>query len=292
MSLKKRRSVALSVISGALIISTVLFVVAGNRVDSPAGAEARAADAGQRQEAGSTTGQPLYVQRGALLPGLREALKAAGDRMERPGKERLVMAGSLTRGGDSQASPVRLIFEFPGRLRFEEQAGARNRVVIFDGRGGAAGGQAPGGADEELIQTLVYDSVEHFFAGQMRGVATRPLGPDFRAEGDILAGGEGGPSYDVYEVTETVSAGGEAREQTRLYYFNSGTRLLEKIQYQLVRNGAEARVEVRLGGWHEVQGQMLPASVVRLENDSPVLTLSITSTSIAPRAADGIFGNQ
>lgn len=289
MSLKHRRSVALSLASCAIILATVLF--AGGRVDSSAGAAVARAAAGPQQEAGETAAQPLYVQRGALRPGLRDALKATGDRTERPGKERLVMAGTLARGGGSQSSPVSLVLEFPDRLRLEEQVNGQSRVITFDGQSASTtGGEALTNADRDLIETLVFDSAEHFFIGQMRGVATRALGSNFRSEGDIAAGGDGGPSYEVYEVTET--AGGEPREQTRLYYFNCDTRLLEKVQYQFARDGGHVGVEVRLGGWHEVQGQKVPASVVRLENNSPVLTVAVTSTSISPRADDGIFGIQ
>jgi hypothetical protein len=292
MSLKHRRSVALSIIAGALILSTVLIAAAVGKVDFPAGAIAPPAGTGPQQESGETSDQPVYVERNSLPPGLRDTLKAAGDRMEKPGKERLIMAGTLARGGDSQSSPVGLILEYPGRLRFEEQTGGQTRVITFDGQSAAVGGGALSGADEDLIETLVYDSVEHFFAGQIRGVATRSLGRDFRSEGEVAAGGEGGTAYDVYEVTETVNAGGEPREQAKLYHFNSDTRLLEKVQYGIVRNGAEVGVEVRLNGWQEVQGQKLPTSVIRLENNFPVLTLTLTSTTIAPRAADGTFGNQ
>jgi hypothetical protein len=291
--MKHRKSAGLLIISGALFLATLLFASAGPKVEISAAGAMSAGAPEPQQEANGAADQGLYVRRDSLLPGLRDALNIAGDRMEKPGKERLVMAGTLTRGGDSQASPVSLILEFPGRLRFEEQANGQNRIVTFDGQSiTASGGESLSGADTDLVETLVYDSVDHFFIGQMRGAATRSLGSNFRSEGDLAAGGQGGPSYDVYEVTETVSLGGGAREQARLYHFNSDTRLLEKVQYQLVRNGGEVKVEVQLGGWHEVQGQKLPTSVIRLENNFPVLTLVVTSTSIAPHAEDGTFGNQ
>ena len=275
-------------LSAVALTLALLFAATQATVKTPA-------DAAPRPEAPASNAddEPLYVERSSLLPGLREVLKTAGDRMERPGKERLVMACTLARGGVSQSSPAALTLEFPGRLRLEEQSGGQARVVTFDGQGAAViGGAALGRADEDLIETLVYDSVEHFFVGQVRGAATRPLGPNFQSEGDLAAGGDGGPSYDVYELTETVRVGGEPRERVKLYYFNSDTRLLEKVQYQVQRDGAEVRVEVRLGGWHTVQGQKLPASVVRVENNFPVLAIAVTSTAIAPRADDRIFGNQ
>lgn len=275
-------------LSPVALTLALLFVATPATLKTPAEAAPR-----QQAPASDAEDEPLYVERSSLPPGLREILKTAGDRTERPGKERLVMAVALTRGVGSQSSPAGLTVEFPGRLRLEEQSGGQTRVIIFDGQSAtAAGGEALGRADEDLIETLVYDSVEHFFVGQARGAATRPLGPDFQSEGDLAAGGDGGPSYEVYEVTEAVNVGGGPRERVKLYHFNSDTRLLEKVQYQLQRDGAAVAVEVRLGGWHAVQGQKLPARVVRLENNFPVLTLDITSTTIAPRADDHIFDNQ
>ena len=280
-----------SLVSVIALTLATLFAAIPSTVKSPL--SAAAALRPEAVDSGGDDDHPLYVERSSLRPGLRDALKTLGGRMEEPGKERLVMTGTLVRGSGSQSSPISLVLEFADRLRLEEQVDGQSRAVIFDGQNAAVTGEeALSGADRDLIETLVCDSVEHFFAGQMRGVATRSLGSNFRSEGDIAAGADSGPSYEAYEVTETVNVGGEPREQTKLYYFNTDTRLLEKVQYQLARNGGQVAVEVRLGGWHEVQGQKLPASIVRLENNSPVLTVTITSTSIAQRADDGIFGAQ
>src|SRR5215213_5286196 len=157
MSLKHGRSARLFIISCALILTTFLFATSGMRVESSAGVSTA------QQDAGETIDETPYVQRSSLLPGLRDALKAAGDRMDKPGKERLVRAGTLTRGSELQASPVSLALEFPDRLRVEEQTGAQSRVITFDGQSATLnGGEALSGADEDLVETLVYDSAEHF----------------------------------------------------------------------------------------------------------------------------------
>lgn len=233
----------------------------------------------------------LYVQRNSLRPKLRDTLKVAGDRMEKPGKERLVLTGTLSRAGDSQPSPVGLILEFPNRVRLEERSGGSHQVTTFNQDATDDGGRELGRKDADLIETLVFDSVEHFFAGQMQGVATRFLGPRFRLD-DGTAVGYDGPFYDLYEVTEDIKVGRETRQQVKLYYFNSDTQLLEIVRYQLMRDGYETAVEVRLSDWREAQGQKVPSRIVRLENNAQVWSLSFTTTNIIPRADDGIFGGQ
>src|SRR6266508_1100186 len=52
-----------------------------------------------------------YVRPGALWPQLRWNLKALGDRLQRPGKEQVIMTGNLTRAGVSAPVPVALNIE-------------------------------------------------------------------------------------------------------------------------------------------------------------------------------------
>src|SRR5712664_1178584 len=147
----------------------------------------------------STTGQ-AYVRAGQLWPQLRWHLKALGDRIEKPGKERITIAGTIKRAGDSQALPMALTLEFPDRLRLTVQDGVQQRVVTFNGQAAASVGSALTSSERELIETLVYDTAEHFFGGQSRGTATRSLGEHFRLDNDAQVNGRG-PFYDVYQTT-------------------------------------------------------------------------------------------
>src|SRR5262249_28920396 len=122
-----------------------------------------------------------YVRRARLWPQLRETLNALGDRLEKPGKERLILVGTLRRQNNSQAIPFRLFLEPPRRMRLEEQ-GARPRVSGFDGGEGWALGAALSDADQEIIETLVFDSADQFFLAQTQGFATRALGRRFRLD--------------------------------------------------------------------------------------------------------------
>ena len=74
--------------------------------------------AGQSAE----SGQAEYLRRSRLRSRLREALTLFGDRLERPGKERLTLAGTLRLASPADL-PFRAVWELPGRLRIETPLG-------------------------------------------------------------------------------------------------------------------------------------------------------------------------
>jgi hypothetical protein len=75
----------------------------------------------------------------------------------------------------------------------------------------------------------------------------------------------------------------------KLYYFNSATLLLERVRYRITRNGAPVNVETLIGGWQKVSSQHAPGKITRLENNTPVMILTVTAASLNPRVADGAF---
>ena len=145
--------------------------------------------------------------------GAGRVLEIMGDRLQVVGKERLDLLGVLTRAGQS-AVGVRILWEFPGKVRLEKQLGAepdpsKDELLVYDGAGNLRKKRGTAAlADEDLIEMLVYDSVEGFFIGQWEGFATRFLGARFHrrdAEGNRV-----GPDYDLYEVINEVRVVGLA----------------------------------------------------------------------------------
>ena len=230
-----------------------------------------------------------YVRAGQLWPQLRWNLKALGDRLEKRGKERLTLTGTLSRAGDAAPVPVLLILEFPNRLRLDIQERGPHHVITFNGERASKGGGALDKREEDLIETLIYDTAEHFFAGQTRGTVMRCLGQRFRAD-DGTTPNYTGPYYDLYEVSDQIKASPDARFQSKVFYFNSDTLLLERVRYQIMRNGAPVEVETRISNWQQAQGQQAPRRIVRLENGQPALVLTITGLAIGQRVDDGSFG--
>jgi hypothetical protein len=229
----------------------------------------------------------IYIQRGLLQSKLHNVLNALGDRLEKPGKERLTVVGTLSRRDNPQVMPFRLLLEWPRRMRLEEQ-GAQRRAVSFDGSNGRSYGAPFSSADQGLIETLVFDSADNFFLGQMQGVATRMLGSRFRLD-DGTTVNYTGPFYDIYQTTDRINVGTIDRKQSKLFYFNSDTKLLERVYYQVKDNGATTDVEVRLDGWRKEYGPSFPGSIERLENKQPVFSLTIISVTAGPHLADGAF---
>ena len=230
-----------------------------------------------------------YVRSARLWPQLRWHLKTLGDRIEKPGKERVIITGTIKRAGDSQALPMALVLEYPERLRLVIQDGVQQRVITFNGREANGVGAPPNARERELIETLVYDTAEHFLASQTQGAAMRILGQRFRAD-DGTTPNYGGPYYDLYEVSDQIKAAPDARTLSKVFYFDSDTLLLQKVRYQILRNGAPVAVETRLSNWQSAQGQQIPRRITRFENNEAVLALTITSLAMTPRVDDGSFG--
>jgi hypothetical protein len=234
--------------------------------------------------AASTIAGRRYVRRASLWPQLQSNLKALGDRLEKPGKERLTLIGTLSLEGQTQ--PVLLVLEFPDRLRLELQRGAQRYVITFDGKRAAKTGGALDQFEEDLVETLVDDSAEHFFSGQGNGLATRFLGSRFRGD-DGKQPNYTGPFYDIYQTHEQFKHGATTSEETKVYCFDSRTLLLERVAYR--DPVSQAPVEIRIAGWREVQGQQAPTQIVRIQEGRPALTLIVSSASLGPALTDGIF---
>jgi hypothetical protein len=233
-----------------------------------------------------TPNQNSYIRRGLLQSRLRDAMVDLGDRLEKPGKERLTLVGTLRQPRNPGAIPFRLFQEFPRRMRLEEQ-GSQARTIGFDGSRGWGLGAALGDAELEMIETLIFDSVDHFFLGQMEGLAMRALGTRFRLDDGTTR--YAGPFYDIYEVADYIAIGSANRRQPKLFYVNSDTRRFERVRYRINRGGAGVNVEIRLDNWRKVGDQLLPHSIERLENDQSALTLNIATAIVGPRQNDGIF---
>jgi hypothetical protein len=228
-----------------------------------------------------------YVQRARLWPQLRYASEILGDRLEKPGKERLILIGALSRASKKNENrPARLILEFPDRLRLEEQDG----VTIYNSDFASSNG-ALNKNEQDEVESLIFDFVDHFFAAQMQGAATRFLGSRFRLD-DGSDPHYAGPFYEIYQVTDRIAVKQEFREQPKLYYFNSDSLLLERVRYQIERDDEPIKVEVMISGWRKVDGQQIPAAITRTENGEPVLSLSTTSAAVGGKQNDGLFGAQ
>ena len=193
------------------------------------------------------------------------------------------MTGTLSRASESVRTPFVLTRESPGHLRLEEQNGDNRRVIVFDVNNKERITHESREAND--IETLSFDTAEYFFTALARGAALRHLGDGFILDKESAVG----QSYNLYEITTQVDAGGDSREQTKIYGLNSDTKLLEVVKYETERDGALLKVEVWLSRWQGEQGQMSPRHIERKENGRVVLSLDINTVTVGPRLNDGAF---
>lgn len=266
--MKNNRRVLWPSLAIACLILTALTFVAYGKLRSPyTNYSNTAPDPAQRG---------AYIRASALPPKLVWHLKAMGDRLEKPGRERLTVTGTLTRANDSQPAEVTAVSEFPDRLHLTIQNGNQTRIITFDGDQTTESSLDT--AEQDLIETLVYGTAEHFFNTQMQGMATRLLGSRFLLHRGSTAD-YNGPSYDVYKVAEQG-------ERVKLYYFNSDTLLLERVTYDITRNGSTVKVEERLGDWTKEDGQQVARRIERLENGESVFVLTVRTARFGEHADD------
>src|ERR1051325_6090635 len=82
----------------------------------------------QNPATAKASGNDQFVRMSRLEPRLRPALQALGDRIQKPGKERLMLTGTLQLGrGDTV--PIVANLQFPDRLRLEEQSIGPRRIL-------------------------------------------------------------------------------------------------------------------------------------------------------------------
>jgi hypothetical protein len=274
---KNHRVIWLTLVIACLVFTALTFVAYGKLRGLRNGYSKNTAQASVKRA--------TYVRRSSLSPKLVSYLNAMGDRLEKPGRERLNLTGTLSRANDSQTQEVVAVFEFPERLRLTMQKGSQTRVVSFDGEHADVDA-----VDEDLMETLVYGSAEHFFDTQMQGRATRLLGSRFLLHRGSTAD-YNSPYYDVYKVTEQVKTADDEIEQQRFYYFNSDTLLLERVVYEIIRNGYTVKVEERLSDWTREQGQQVARRIERFENGESVFLLTVHTAQHSARVEDGVFSN-
>ena len=227
-----------------------------------------------------------YLHFGGLPAGWQMPLLRSGDRLQKPGKERLMLVGTVTRNG-STIAPFQLIQELPNLVNYSEGVTGTATGLVFNGAQYGKTGASLQATDSDLIETLVYDSPVWFLYAPSTMLPTRKLGSHFRV--NPQAGkAYSGPLYDVYVITVAVQQPGKVKTQPKVYHVNSNTRMIEMINYQEA-DAPSTHVQVVLGNWTTVSGNAMPQTIQRLENGNEVLRFNITSATLGPSVADGSF---
>lgn len=203
---------------------------------------------------------------------------AVGQRLQKPGKERIAAAGSLywISNGKSQTAAVRVVWQIPLQIRIE---GTGSLIVLNWGQN-SAGQEARDNSN--TVESLLDDTVEGLISLNNQAGGSRLVGKAFR---DKTAASTGA-TYDVVQLFYPSLLRSRATV-SKLYWFDSKTKLLYRVTYKSSTGGT---VEVRTSNWQTVNGEAIPFLIERQENGQVTVRLTLASAVVGAGAQDGIFG--
>ena len=239
---------------------------------------------GQDKKAG-----PEYLSTGRLPHFAGRYKSALGERVEKPGKERLTIAGSLTAGGKTVPATIR--WELPGQFRLDQTGGGR--PILVNGPGLALGkSQAALDAGEEaLAESLLYDRCESVLYGIATGFPARLIGEHVR-QGRNLGPGYSGPYYDVVDIVAKADGRTTSPTRHKRFLFDSFTGLLQRVLYRAPgTTGAENLVETVFDQWTTIDGSPFPLVTERRVNGTVVMRFQASTHLVGAKVADGAFEN-
>lgn len=224
---------------------------------------------------------PQYFALETVSSSVRPVAAALGDRVQRPGKERLVTLGSLNRKG--AVSTLQIVREMPGFLRVDE-TGGRNKSLISD-LTPLSGSSAVDDDDEDLAETLDNDTAETFLAKFAAGATVRRLGDRFKVKGESGFGAE----VDIYEVVAPVAFKRDKTSVTKRYMFDSNSGLLRRVLYAAKQSGRMVVVQTVLSNYSVQGGYSLPGRIDRLIDGIASLSFTLANASVTGAVADNSF---
>lgn len=226
-----------------------------------------------------------YVRPAVLPTNAREYLLATGKRLEKPGKEAFIFNGTFT--DDQGTGTARVTWQLPGMLRFERQ-GAVKKVFMLDPQSAAHGAGSLSDQDQDVLEALTYDRPEAFFYALQQGLPYRFLGGGFRQAG---AAPGTGPYYDIYEVYLPIKFRAGAPVKRKLYYFDSLTKLLGKVQTWVNDTDQTGVSETTISNWTTLNTLSAPGTVVLTRKGTVVFTFSQVSALPSAALGTGAFSS-
>ncbi len=169
-----KRKLLWAIMVTVALFTTVLAVASMRKTHDPKPVKPPPASSRQNPIVAPTATEQTYVRGAQVWPQLRWHLKTLGDRIEKPGKERVTITGTIKRADDAQPLPMAVTLEFPDRLRLTVQDGLQQRVVTFNGQAANSVGSALTAREREFIETLAYDTVRCAVWGSAFAPTTAP----------------------------------------------------------------------------------------------------------------------
>ena len=223
-----------------------------------------------------------------LIPALPShvigLLSVYGNRLTKPGNERLTLTGTFVDAAGSSAATI--ITEIPDKIRVL-LTGAESKTLLFDGSQSSDNGAAPNATDQDVLESLQSDAAETFFYA-FHGGAVRNLGARYRIDGGKNPS-YNGPYYDIYQVVEPNAIRPGSPVTQKLYYFDSISGAFARTHYVIQNGGQPVAVETVYSNWTKSGGQSTPGRIERFENGNSVFSFTVASSQLSQAGDDSIF---
>jgi hypothetical protein len=198
-----------------------------------------------------------------------------GAHVQKKGKEKRIYTGEYFEAGKS--SNVRAVVQLPRMARLEGFKD-KNSVILFDGKNK---NNAKDRIDNALLDTFLIDTAEGMLASVEETNLARLLGLDFKPDPRTNPK-YSGPFYDIYEVMAALVFINDLPFQSRRYYFDSGTQLLDRTVYYDRSVSTPVKIETRFSVWGKIDGSAYPARFERFENDKLIFSFIATGIESGP----------
>ena len=185
---------------------------------------------------------------------LAKQQNALGNRVSAAGKEQTIYIGEVFHA-DGQRAPAQVVHQQPALVRLE--GFSPGRALTFDGERTAG---IITKTDEAAVEVFTADLPEGLFASLQNGAALRHLGNAFGPDP------RGMPNYselryDIFSTSGRRLTGGNSGLQSKLYYFDSETGLLQVTRYADESVPPRTQRETRFGSWRVIDGSAFPGRV-------------------------------
>ncbi len=235
---------------------------------------------GQSTQSGQ---KPRYYPVHSVVSPVRQVVTALGDRVQKPGNERVIMTGSLSRSGVS--STAQIILEMPGLLRIDE-TGGKGKSLVYN-LGSLMGASAVDDDDEGLAESFQNDTAETFLSKFGPGSSVRHLGDRFKVKGETGFGAE----VDIYEVVSSVGVKRDKQTVTKRYMFDSSSGLLRRVVYRTLQSGKTVTVQTVLSSYSTVGAYLLPGKISRLVDGAEVFAFTRSGAAVQSAGKDNAFAS-
>ncbi len=230
-------------------------------------------------QSGPSNRTPGPVEEARLTSSLRKYIRAAGDRLLKPGKERVHSIGSIETGSGANAN-FEWFKEYPGKLKIN----GLGKDLVFDLQ--KVNSNQLDDLDEDLLEGLSSDTDDAFFGEWIKGNRGRLLGAGFAVQGATGFGS----SVDIYEMAMPVAARKVSGVSVKHFMFDSQTGYLHKVAYSKYNNGVKTSVVTELRDYILADGVPVARRIYRGANGQRRYQIQVSQVALVAKANDNLFG--